>query len=169
MPITFSEVLPWFLGGLGIILMGLLVFYYIKKRKSAQPVFKIRSKPKLPAHIIALNDLEELRMQKMWQSGKVKEYYTAMTDIVRLYIEERFEISAVEMTTEEILKDLRNENLDSEIQNKLGQTLVLADLVKFAKETPLPLDNDNCLTYSVDFVQNTIPVQEVTEEEKPDA
>lgn len=167
-PITFSEVLPWFLLGLGIILIGLFIFYYLKKRKSAQPVFRIRTKPKLPAHVIALNDLEDLRMKKMWQAGKVKEYYTEMTDIVRLYIEDRFEINAVEMTTDEILTDLRNVILETELQNKLGHTLVLADLVKFAKENPLPLDNDNSLSNSIDFVKSTIPAPTLTEEE-PDA
>lgn len=164
-PYTFAEALPWILGGMGIVLLGLLIFYYLKKRKSAESVFKIRSKPKLPAHIIALNDLEDLRLQKLWQAGRVKEYYTTMTDIVRLYIEDRFEINAVEMTTDEIMSTLRENLTDAEIKSKLGQTLTLADLVKFAKEKPLPLDNDNSLSNSIEFVKKTILIQEENTEE----
>ncbi len=163
-PLTIAEVLPWILISLGVILLGLFIFYYIKKRRSAQPVFKIRTKPKLPAHVIALNDLEDLRQKKLWQAGKVKEYYTDLTDIVRLYIEERFGINAIEMTTDEIISDLRDANLETDQRNKLGQTLVLADLVKFAKENPLPLDNDNSLSKSIEFVKDTIPAQQEPEE-----
>ena len=165
-PYTLAELLPWILPGIGLILIGLLVFYYIKKRKSAEPVFKLRSKPRLPAHVIALNDLEELRMKKLWQDGKVKEYYTAMTDIVRNYIEERFGINAVEMTTEEIMNDLRKTAIGDDLQRKLGSTLLLADLVKFARENPLPLDNDNSLNNSVLFVKETIPASTEEDEEQ---
>jgi hypothetical protein len=168
-PYTLAEFLPWILIGLGLILIGLLVFYYLKKRKSAEPVFRLRSKPRLPAHVIALNDLEELKMKKLWQDGKVKEYYTAMTDIVRTYIEERFGINAVEMTTEEIMNGLRDTGIGDELQSRLGNTLVLADLVKFARENPLPLDNDNSLNNTVTFVKETIPVsdgQDKDEEEE---
>ena len=164
-PITFLEVLPWFLGGLGVILAGLLVFFYLKQRKSAKPILKIRSKPKLPAHVVALNDLEDLRMKKMWQDGKVKEYYSIMTDIVRWYIEERFSINAVEMTTDEIISGMNDKSLESDVQSKLSETLILADLVKFAKEKPLPLDNDNSLSKSIEFVKRTIPVNKETKEE----
>jgi hypothetical protein len=167
-PYTLAEFLPWILIGLGLILIGLLIFYYLKKRKSAEPVFKIRSKPRLPAHVIALNDLEELKMKKLWQDGKVKEYYTAMTDIVRTYIEERFGIMAVEMTTEEIMNGLRETGIGDELQSKLGTTLVLADLVKFAKENPLPLDNDNSLVNTVTFVKETIPTTMDKDEEEKD-
>jgi len=164
-PYTFAEALPWILITLGIILLGLFIFYYIKKRKNAQPVFKIRSKAKLPAHVIALNELEDLRLKKLWQAGKVKEYYTVMTDVIRVYLEDRFDINAVEMTTDEILADMRKQNLESKVQQKLRQTLILADLVKFAKENPLPLDNDNSLSDSIVFVEETIPVQQEDKEE----
>ncbi len=128
-------------------------------------MFKIRSKPKLPAHVIALNELEDLRLKKLWQAGKVKEYYTVMTDVIRVYLEDRFDINAIEMTTDEILAVMRKQNLESKVQQKLRQTLILADLVKFAKENPLPLDNDNSLSDSIVFVEETIPVQEEDKEE----
>jgi hypothetical protein len=164
-PYTLAEFLPWILLGMGLILIGLLVFYYIKKRRNAEPVFKLRSKPRLPAHVIALNDLEELKKKKLWQDGKVKEYYTLMTDIVRTYIEERFGINAVEMTTEEIMNGLRETDIGDDLKGKLGSTLLLADLVKFAKEKPLPLDNDNSLNNSVIFVKETIPATTLQDEE----
>jgi hypothetical protein len=163
-PYTISEFLPWILPGLGLILIGLLIYYYLMKRRSAESMFKLRSKPRLPAHVIALNGLEELRMKKLWQEGKVKEYYSIMTDIVRAYMEERFGINAIEMTTDEIMSGLKKTAIEKDLQARLGQTLVLADLVKFAKENPLPLDNDNCLDNSIRFVRETIPVQKMESE-----
>ncbi len=165
-PYTFREALPWIIA---IVVAGLLawfLYYYFKKRKKHQPLFAARPKPKLPPHIIALNDLEELRYKKLWQNNKYKEYYTIMTDIVREYIEERFQVPAIEMTTDEILNGLKNEqSINSDAMDKVKQTLRLADLVKFAKEKPLPLENDLSLNNSIDFVRETIQKVEESQAE----
>jgi len=155
-PLTFREVFPWVLGALLIALVAWFVYYYFRKRKKHQPLFAPRLKPTRPAHELALEGLEELRHRKLWQSGKTKEYYTEMTDIVREYIENRFRVRAVEMTTEEILDGLKGENINTDAFDKLRQTLILADLVKFAREQPLPLENDLTLNNSIDFVRETI-------------
>ena len=110
-----------------------------------------------------MNGLESLKVKKLWQAGKVKDYYTELTDIVRIYIEERFSVQAVEMTTEEILEGLKDSYIDQESINKLARTLVLADLVKFAKEKPLPLENDTSMNNTIDFVKETRSEREVEE------
>ncbi|MBE9481570.1 MAG: hypothetical protein IMY69_07740, partial [Bacteroidetes bacterium] len=119
---------------------------------------RLKPKPKIPPHVIALDALEKLRINKLWQSGKIKEYHTEITDIIRVYIHERFGIDAMEMTTDEILASFnkKNDEVDDGLKNKLKQTLMLADLVKFAKEKPLPLENDKSLNNSIDFVKETI-------------
>lgn len=163
-PVTFREILPWLLLGLAVLLVVIAVIYIIRRRKKKQPLFKIRPKIILPPHVIAMNGLEELKLKKLWQAGKTKDYYTELTDIVRVYIEDRFNVKAVEMTTDEILEGLKNTDVEYESINKLGNTLRLADMVKFAKEKPLPLDNDNAMSNSVDFVKTTKPV--ISDEER---
>jgi hypothetical protein len=86
-----------------------------------------------------------------------------MTDILRTYIEERFDVQAIEMTTDEILQGMKGTDADKEAMDKLANTLVLADLVKFAKENPLPLDNDTSMNNSIAFVRETKSDKEVEE------
>ncbi|MCD4774125.1 MAG: hypothetical protein K8R41_12160, partial [Bacteroidales bacterium] len=158
-PYTFKEIYPWVLGGIGVIAAIIFFIYYLRKRKKNEPVFKLKSKPKIPAHIIALDELDKLRRKKLWQTGNVKGFYTDLTDIVRTYIEGRFGIDAMEMTTFEIEASLRNANqIPKENKEKLYSTLVLADLVKFAKEKPLPDKNESSMNISENFIRKTIPV-----------
>ena len=157
-PYTLREAVPWILIGVGVLLIGFFLFYYFSKRKKKEPLFRLKPKPKIPPHVIALDALEKLRINKLWQSGKIKEYHTEITDIIRVYIHERFGIDAMEMTTDEILASFnkKSDEVDDGLKNKLKQTLMLADLVKFAKEKPLPLENDKSLNNSIDFVKETI-------------
>ena len=111
--------------------------------------------PKIPAHIIAFGKLEILKGEKLWQEGKLKQYHSSLTDIVREYIENRYKIQALEQTTDEILWSFRNVAIDEESKTKLKRVLVVADLVKFAKEIPLPAENEMSLTNSYDFINGT--------------
>lgn len=164
-PVSFRELLPWILGGLLLAAAIAFLFYYIRQRKRRQPVFQFRAKPKLPPHEVALDAFERLRNKKLWQAGRIKDYYTELTDIVRIYIEERYLVRALEMTTDEISDGLRKADAPKEAGNKLRQTLVLADLVKFAKEKPFPDENDQSLNHCIDFVRATKPVEILQEPE----
>jgi len=158
-PISFREMLPWILGALLLILLVVFGIYYWKKRQKAEPVFTLRPRVILPPHEIALAELEKLRIQKLWQSGRSKEYHTLLTDILRKYIEDRFKRNAMESTTSEIIEDLHGlPEISKELLEKLRQLLVLADLVKFAKAQPLPAEHESCLDDGVVFVKQTIPV-----------
>jgi hypothetical protein len=139
-----------------ILLLIIIIFltrYYTKKAKE-KPVVIIEV-PKIPAHIIALEKLDKLKEEKLWQEGKLKQYHSALTDIIREYIENRFKIQALEQTTDEILFGFRNVALDDESKMKLKQLLVLSDLVKFAKEQPMATENERSMDYSYDFVHGT--------------
>jgi hypothetical protein len=159
-PVTLREILPWI--GLIIIILALAagVYYYLKKKKQVKPVVASRLKTTIPPYEAAIEALETLRLKKLWQSGKVKEYYSELTDIVREYIELRFPVRALEMTTSEINAALRQTDVNGSAREKLNQTLVLADLVKFAKEQPLPLENDLSLNQCIDFVRETKPARD---------
>ena len=96
-------------------------------------------------------------MQKLWQAGRVKEYHTQLTEILRTYIEDRFKRNALESTSSEIIDDLTGHpEITKEVLEKLRQLLVLADLVKFAKAMPLPAEHESCLDNGVEFVKATI-------------
>jgi hypothetical protein len=155
-PVTFRELLPWILGFIGLCLVAYGIIYYIRKRKKAEPLLQIRKKPELPPHVIALDALESLRAKKLWQSGKIKEYHTELTDIIRTYIENKFHIPAIEMVTDEILGGIERAVASPETKGKLRDMLQLSDLVKFAKERPLPDEEEKTLNYAIDFVRDTI-------------
>ncbi len=164
-PVTLSEVLPWIVGGLLIIMLVAFAIYYYKRKRAHKPVFARKPKPLPPPHVEALTKLEELRLAKLWQAGKLKEYHSDITDIMRTYLKRRYGFDAVEMTTDEIFEVLKTENVNEQAFNKLNNVFVLADLVKFAKAQPTALENDQSIYDCIDFVNETkyVPQQNLTE------
>lgn len=158
-PVTLREILKW----VGILLLvaalAFVVYYFFIRKKKKEPVVVTRLTPGLPPDEAALQAFENLRSKKLWQSGRVKEYYSELTEIVREYIELRFPVKALEMTTAEITTALTQVDINHEAREKLNRTLTLADLVKFAKEQPLPVDNDMSLGHCIDFVRETRPAR----------
>jgi hypothetical protein len=119
-------------------------------------------------HETALEELAALRNAGLWQLGKVKDYYTELTEILRRYISERYLLNAMELTSDEILSAGFMRLLDNSSMENLTFILRTADLVKFAKAKPLPQDHDQCMTAAESFVKATIPspVLNVKEEVK---
>jgi hypothetical protein len=171
-PITLREILPWILLVLAIAAVVTFIIYYLGRRKKHAPIFNLIPKAELKPHEIALAALASIREKKIWQSGKYKEYYSELTDILRKYIEDRFGVRALESTTDEILEGLLSQaGLDQEALKHLRQILVLADLVKFAKAIPLGGENEESLELGTRFVNETIPttVQEPAAVQEPDS
>ena len=167
--ISFSiiEFLPWILAGLLFLaIAGFLIYYYIR-RKKGEPIFLLRPGVRYQPHEWALMELEKLRIRKLWQAGKMKEYHTELTDILRKYIEDRFRLMAMESTTAEILDDLEeNTGIPKESRETLRKILSVADLVKFAKYLPLPEDHEQSMENAIDFINRTFAIPEVPEPEK---
>jgi hypothetical protein len=154
-PYTLKEILPWVIGFLAVIIVVSLLVYYISKRRKNKPIFSSKVTPKLPPHVVALNELEELRLEKIWQSGKIKKYYTVLTNITREYLTNRYQLDALEMTSHEILNYLENKKINKNAMTKLSGVLYMADMVKFAKANPTALENDLGISHCVDFVNET--------------
>ncbi|MEN8201279.1 MAG: hypothetical protein ABFS28_01700 [Bacteroidota bacterium] len=159
-PLTFKELLPWIGVGLGsLLIIGALILlirrYWIRKDGGeGLPVKSLE-----PAHVIAFRELDKLKEKKIWEKGEVKHYYTRLTEITRQYIERQYGIPAMEQTSEEIMHDFRSSNRDDSLLDEmLKELLELADLVKFAKEDPLPVDNQSNLNNAYLFVQKTYPL-----------
>jgi hypothetical protein len=154
--ITLLEVITYSLYIIGAALLILIIIYVIKKYRKNEPIIKLPEKPKEPAYIIALRELDKLKEQKLWQQDKVKQYHSELTEIVRKYIENRFTIMALEQTSYEILSSFYNSGLISDpAYEALKQMLILADFVKFAKAQPLPDENDLCFRNAYFFVNET--------------
>lgn len=168
-PITFKEVAPWIMGGLLAIGLIFLILYSLRRVKNNKGFFNIPQKPKEPAHIIALRELDKIKEEKIWQQGKTKLYYSELTNILRQYIENRFEIQALEMTTDETISAFkyRRSLVDEKTFENLRKLLTNADLVKFAKYEPLPDENNMALVDSYFFINQT-KVVEVIEAGKPE-
>ena len=162
-PITFKEVYPWVLFVLAVVLIGYLLYRFIKNKRENGSLF---GKPvvKDPPHIVALRELDKLRTQKLWkESGKEKLVYTGVTDALREYIEGRYSISAMEKTSAEILKDLSDKKIEARPYNELNELFQLADLVKFAKYTPQEAESEEVIPMAVRFVNSTF-LQEMEQE-----
>lgn len=146
----------WLIFGLVILIMLAAVGYYYKKMRKLKPVVVEPVKPETPAHLLALEKLQALRNKKLWQQDAVKEYHSELSDIIREYLENKYQIKAMEQTSEEILSGLKHMQMRSEDSNKLRQLLLLADLVKFAKAKPLNTDNELSMDNAIGFVNGTV-------------
>ena len=155
-PIQMREVYPWLLGALLLVLMGLGIWLLLKRRKvRVDENGNIVRGPVIPPYDKAVTDLENLRQQKLWQSGKVKEYFSSLTDIAREYIEGQFGVNAVEMTTDDILEEVKPLHFSKETYDKLKETMEVADLVKFAKYSAANLESENAMSRMTEFVNES--------------
>jgi carbon starvation protein CstA len=148
--------------GLLALLIIFIVVYYLRTRKKTEVVIE-RPVFTRPAHEIAIEALIQLREQKLWQQGRVKEYHIVISDTVRTYIEHRYSIGAMEMTSDEIMRSLRLIIVEPELKVKLSSLLILSDMVKFAKEQPLPNENEMSWEHAIEFVKLTALIQEKEE------
>lgn len=159
-PFVFADYYPIIFGIIGailLILLGIYIYKRLKKKQSLIPL--VKEKLKLSPYAQAIKELDEIRQQKLWQQGRNKEYYTSLTDVIRKYIENRFEIGAMEMTSDQILHLIQMENDAESVHSNLSQILELSDFVKFAKLHPLPDENELSLMNAYLFVNQTKPVE----------
>lgn len=138
------------------ILLAVVLAWVTIRFINNKPIIRIvKLKPKLPAHIVALNEMERIKSDTGWRTaGSSKEYYTAITDALREYMNERFAFNATEMTTAEIIDELLKIK-DKESLRDLRDILETADLVKFAKFNPPMNENDRNLLNAIEFVDST--------------
>ena len=152
LPFRFREIRGYVLWGL-LALALLAAAAYALHRWLAPP---------LPPHVAAIQALEALHNQKLWQNNRHKQYYSGLTDILRTYIAARWDIGAMEMTSDEIIDAMRAEELPDKARMDLTAILRDADLVKFAKATPPAEENEADYLKAYYFVEETKPVEEET-------
>ena len=150
------------LGVAALAVIGFFVYRYVKRH--AAPSAEVAEPQDLrPAHEIALERLDVIKAEKLWQQNRTKEYHTQLTDVVRDYIARRFGICAVEQTSAEILAGIQPAlSGQKTVYADLKTLLTTSDLVKFAKYKPLVSEDEKSLALAYQFV-------EATKEVAPDA
>lgn len=161
-PISWQEWLPYVLGAVAIIVVFIIAWYLYKKYKNKPTNITELLPQKTPAQI-ALEQLDDLEQQKLWQAGHYKLYYSKITDILRTYLDQKYSLTTMEQVTPEVLKIMSN-YLKNEEYDKLKRILQLADMVKFAKEIPLSHQCESALTEAKEIIQATSPVVHQTQE-----
>ncbi|MBR4262998.1 MAG: hypothetical protein IKQ48_00260 [Paludibacteraceae bacterium] len=180
-PIWWWGIFRWILLGLLIVALGVGIYYLVQwYRKRQQPEEEI-IEPELlrPAEEVALEKLDAIKEAKIWKDGKVKEYQTDLTDVVREYIGRRFDVQSTEKTSDETLREMENilvKGQSDKVQctkedgkalyERLKKMLQTADLVKFAKWHTTPDENESALNTAYDFVKETTPVEQPDEQKE---
>ena len=109
-PLTLNEILPYAIAGFVILAIAIFTVWYVRRRPKKEPEVIVKPKPQIPAHEIAMRKLAQLEEKRLWQKDMVKEYYSELTEVLREYMEVRFDIMALESTTDEIVRDLTHQS-----------------------------------------------------------
>ena len=138
-----------------LVAIAIAYFLYKKFRKPKEEVKRKFVAPPVPVHLIALKALDELKNKKLWQQGKIKDYHSELTEIIRKYFEDRYNFNSLEKTTEENLEILNKLMDNQKVIDTTKEFLTNADMVKFAKFKPMPTVNEEMMKQAVEIVEKT--------------
>lgn len=169
LPFKFAEIRDYAIYGVIILIILALVVWLVtmtviahRKRGGKE----IKPQPKLSPHVIAIKALEELKHRKLWQNNKHKLYYSSITSILKVYIEDRWHVSVLDKTSNEVIAELREVDIPRDSRSDLIAILQTADFVKFAKAIPEAEENEACYTRAYYFVENTKQVEQHNKEKR---
>ncbi len=162
---SFIDYLPDFVVDYGLWILAIIVvlgiaayvIYFVTKKKT--PFAFAQPKP-VPPYEKALQELNQLRSEKLCEQGRERDFYTRLTDILRIYLQGRFGINAMEMTSTQIRNTLQSNEETRLSKRHMEQVLEIADFVKFAKVRPLPDDNVRAFNSAMQFIEDTKPQPE---------
>ncbi|MBQ3361179.1 MAG: hypothetical protein IJG46_03480 [Prevotella sp.] len=160
--------LSFWLSVLMLVVLAAAYYLYLRLRDNKPIIARIKIVKRLLPHQKDMQEIEQIKADKMVTSENQKEYYTKLTDTLRKYIEERYGFSAMEMTSSEIIERLTAAG-DQQSLSELRQLFMTADLVKFAKYSTMINENDANLVNAIDFINQTKLEKQPTEEvQKPE-
>jgi hypothetical protein len=168
-PVTFAELWPYITAALAIsAFIGFIIWYYRGKYGKMPAV--TRELPAEPPEVTALAALAALKKEEPWLHNRIKHYHVTLTEILRIFVERKYGIMALEQTSDEILNSLEKAGCDKEAVDILESILLVADLVKFAKLAPDDAENAIQIDHAEDFinkttitaVQDTLKISETT-------
>ena len=157
-PTKFEDFIPYLIGfGVLLLLSGLIWYFFFRKKEEVIVEEEIIIPP---AHEVALGKLASLKQEALWEKGEIKNYYSKLTFIFREYLENRFDIQALESTSEEIINQLEKKDFDSNMNEDVQRVLQSADLVKFAKAKPMEEFHSESFEKLESFVETTKRLEE---------
>ena len=155
-PWLFEDFLPYLIGLVVLAAIAGGVSYYWRKKKQKEDLLSA-VKVIIPPHREALTALRVLEDKKLWQQGMVKQYYSEVTEIIRHFFERRWSIIALELTTDEILVQMKHIPDALNVWNEMESFFITADLVKFAKYEPSPAEHENEMRSAYEIVRMMVP------------
>ncbi len=153
----------FWLSVLVLILIMLAVYLRLRLRENKPIIASVKIIKRVLPHQKAMQQIEQIKADRLVSSENQKEYYTKLTDTLRKYIEERFGFNAMEMTSDEIIERLQQAE-DRRMIDELRELFTTADLVKFAKYSTLINENDANLVNAIEFINTTKIENQPTEE-----
>tara|TARA_R110000737_G_scaffold322160_1_gene334419 strand:+ start:3847 stop:4842 length:996 start_codon:yes stop_codon:yes gene_type:complete len=141
------------LGAIGLIFLGIYLNKKFKKTDDAPE--EVVEEVRRPAHIIAMEDLDELKSKELWQNGEEKKYHTELTRVMRQYVQDRYEVQALEMTTSQLSRSMSEKEIGSGVISGFTEILQIADKVKFAKGITGPEINEKFMENAINIVSET--------------
>lgn len=155
-PWRFEDVLPYLIA-VGLLAVAVLTYIYYRRRRKRHEELLAPLKPTIPPAQAAIMALRVLEEKRLWQQGRIKEYYSEVTEIVRRFLEDQFGILALESTSEEILRQLRYISQAEPVLRQSRSFFTTADLVKFAKYEPAMAEHENELRWAYEIVRTMTP------------
>ena len=155
-PWLFEDYLPYLIALIVVAALACGFYYYWRKKKQKNDLLA-DIKVIIPPHREALSALRVLEEKKLWQQGLVKQYYSEVTEIIRHFFERRWSIIALELTTDEILVQMKHIPDALNVWKEMETFFVTADLVKFAKYKPSPAEHENEMRSAYEIVRMMVP------------
>ena len=141
-------------GLLAIVLLIIGLIWWKIKARPEQVLSTVKMPPK-SADVIAFERLTALQNKDLFTKGLIKEHYIELSNIFRMYVEDRYGIPAMEETSDQLLSNLRSQDVHRGDLSKLKRILELSDMVKFAKSKPTVFDHERVTKDARNFLLNT--------------
>ena len=145
------DYITWIVLALGIIALVASI-YFLRKKKNISDGKPDEVITKLSPLDEALQSLEALQKSPTQSSAELKLFYTRLNEILKKYIQQKTGASQVAKTNAELIYQLQQKQWQKDEVLQLAQSLRLADVVKFAKYTPGPDENNS----AVDSIRKSI-------------
>jgi hypothetical protein len=155
-PWLFEDFLPYLIA---LVIIAALAggYYYYRRKMKQKKDFLADVKVIIPPHREALTALRVIEEKKLWQQGQVKEYYSEVTEIIRRFFERRWNVIALELTSDEILIQMKRIPEALMVWKEMESFFLTADLVKFAKYQPSPAEHENEMRVAYEIVRAMVP------------
>lgn len=161
-PFNYWLLVYWAIGGIIVLILLYYLMKYIRKKPGIKDEKAIETK--IPPGEWALKKLDELEAAKLWEEGNTKGYYSELVDILRIYLERKFALKAMESTADELIIKIKPLLEDEDLFRSIKQSLQISALVKYARHRSLAQEN----TLALEAIRNFIKLKEAPKIEDAD-